>query len=185
LQQKQRKAIIANDNVSFLRRASRRRLGNVSQAEAEVALRRTIEFGGKSIEGDDLSAAARSTLGYPYLMQLVGYHLWEASADHDTISSDDVRDGVLIARSEFEECVLGSTCRVLSDGDRRFLVAMLPDEGESRIADIATRMGVISNYASHYRRRLEEQGVVSTRRRGVVVVDLPLLKDYVARMAAE
>jgi Mn-dependent DtxR family transcriptional regulator len=61
----------------------------------------------------------------------------------------------------------------------------LSDEGESRIADIAARMGVASNYASHYRRHLEEQGVVSTRRRGVVGVDLPLLKDYVARMAAE
>ena len=178
-------SLLGNDDVSFLRRASRRRLGNVSQAEAEVALRRTIEFGGKGIEGGDLSVAAQSTLGYPYLMQLVGYHLWEASAGRDTISTDDVRDGVLIAKGEFEERVLESTCRALSDGDRRFLVAMLPDEGESRIADIAARMGVTSNYASHYRRRLEEKGVVSTHRRGVVGVDLPLLKDYVARTMEE
>lgn len=63
---------------------------------------------------------------------------------------------------------------------------MVPPRAAGLLVGVSLKeLSVTSNYASHYRRRLEEQGVVSTRRRGVVGVDLPLLKDYVARMAAE
>ena len=37
---------------------------------------------------------------------------------------------------------------------------MLPDSGPSRISEIAKRMGVASNYASQYKRRLLEDGVI-------------------------
>lgn len=173
--------LVSDEEVSFLRRAARYHLGNVTDEEARIALRRTIEFGGRDIAQDDLGHAAHATLGYPYLMQLVGYHIWEAGSDSTTISLRDVEDGTALARVEFEQRVLEATYHSLSEGDVRFLEAMLPDEGDSRLADIAARMGVSSNYASHYRRRLEEQGVVSARRRGIVGIDLPMLKEYVRK----
>ena len=49
----------------------------------------------------------------------------------------------------------------LSDGSRQFLAAMAQDDGLSRTADIAVRLGVSSGYASVYRRRLRRSGMVS------------------------
>lgn len=39
---------------------------------------------------------------------------------------------------------------------------MLPDSGPSRVSEIAKRMGVASNYASQYKRRLLEDGVIAS-----------------------
>ena len=47
---------------------------------------------------------------------------------------------------------------------------MLPDSGPSRVTEIAKRMGVASNYASQYKRRLLEDGVIGER--GVVSLAL-------------
>lgn len=55
---------------------------------------------------------------------------------------------------------------------------MSVDEGESKIADVAQRMGVKSNYASQYRARLIEQGIIGERGRGRVGFDLPYFKEY-------
>lgn len=55
---------------------------------------------------------------------------------------------------------------------------MLEDEGDSKLADIAQRLGVKSNYASQYRRRLLEQGVLGERGRGYVGFELPVFREY-------
>ena len=71
-------------------------------------------------------------------------------------------------RKELKARVRDSTYRSLSDGDIRFLRAMLADEGESRMADIVARMGVSASYAGQYRNRLLAHGAIGERRRGVV-----------------
>lgn len=60
-----------------------------------------------------------------------------------------------------------------------------PDEGTSSIADVAQRMGVSSNYASQYRSRLIEQGVIETRGHGKVAFDMPFFREYVADQAKQ
>lgn len=61
---------------------------------------------------------------------------------------------------------------------------MLADGGESKIADVAERMGVKSNYASQYRARLIEQGIIGERGRGRVGFDLPYFKEYLEETLA-
>ena len=56
---------------------------------------------------------------------------------------------------------------------------MLPDGGPSALADIAQRMGVQSNYASKYKNRLIEAGVVGDVGQGHYTVELPGFKEYV------
>lgn len=62
---------------------------------------------------------------------------------------------------------------------------MLPDKGISHVADIAQRMGVSSNYASQYRSRLIDQGIIGERGRGKVAFDMPFFREYVAKRQAE
>ena len=78
--------------------------------------------------------------------------------------------------------VLESTYRSLSDGDVRFLEAMLEDVGESRVADVASRMGVSNSYAGQYKNRLLAHGVIGERRRGTVAFELPVFREYLEEM---
>jgi hypothetical protein len=66
----------------------------------------------------------------------------------------------------------------LSDVDRSFLVAMAHDDGPSRMADVAARLGVNANYASQYRLRLLAADVIRPAGRGLVAFELPYLRDY-------
>jgi hypothetical protein len=130
---------------------------------------------GRDIRDDALRLAAERTEGLPFLIQLIGYHAFNQS-DRQTIEYADVENGLLDAKEDMESMILGATLFELSDTDRRFLDAMLPDGDISRISDIAKRMNVSSQYASTYRRRLIEQGVIAPAGRGRLVFAMPMLK---------
>lgn len=178
--------LLRNDSVSFLRRAQRHGLGRIPDYEITNALIKTIEQSGRQIEMAALDHAVEAIGGFPFMMQLVGYRMWDAHADASMISAEDAVRGALLAKAEFRERVLETTYRELSDGDLRFLAAMLPDKnGESRMTDIADRMGVSSGYVSQYRKRLLEDGIIGEKGRGVVGVELPAFKDFLEERFAD
>lgn len=170
--------LLADKDVSFLRRARQHRLGRLSENEVREALRTTIEESGRTIDPQALDRATEVVEGFPFMLQLVGYNIWAENPASPRISIDDAISGIERAQKELETSILQSTYRELSDGDLRFLQAMLEDEGDSRLADIAQRLGVKSNYASQYKRRLLEQGVLGERGRGYVGFELPMFREY-------
>lgn len=73
-----------------------------------------------------------------------------------------------------EPAVLG-----LSKVDRSFLAAMAHDDGPSKIEDIRVRMGgVAPGYASMYRDRLLNTGLIEASGHGRVNIAFPYLRDY-------
>lgn len=174
-------ALLANRSVSFLRRAQRHVLGRVSDADVADAFRRTTALTGKSLDAEALDSCTKATEGFPYMLQLVGFRSWQAAHDKDRIGLDDARMGIANARRDFEEHVLAPSYRELSPTDARFVGAMLQDATESRLADVALRMGVTSRYASTYRGRLQEAGIVESPARGVVRFCLPGFAAYARR----
>lgn len=171
-------ALLRDDSVSFLRRSQQHQLGRIPDFEIADALVMTIEDAGKAIEDKALEKAVRSIDGFPFMMQLVGYRIWNAAGDADIISEANVDAGSKLARLEMRDRILETTYRELSEGDLRFLVAMLEDPSESRVSEIAKRMGVSSSYASQYKRRLLDQGVIGERGRGVVAFDIPAFREF-------
>ena len=176
-------SLLRNESVSFLRRACQHRLGRISDEEIQVALQKTIEESGRSIEPEALGAAIQAIGGFPYMMQLVGHRMWSQHPDDEAISLQDAQAGATMARRDFAQRVLDATYYDLSRGDVRVLEAMLPDRHESRLADIAERLGKGSNYVSTYKRRLVEQGVITELGRGVVTFDLPGFREYLEERA--
>lgn len=174
-------ALLRDDTVSFLRRASYRSLGRIDDREILDALRKTVETAGRFISDDALARAVTVIDGFPYMMQLVGYRMWEESARTPTISLTDVERGAVLAASDIEHKILETTYRELSKGDLRFLRAMLEDDGPSNVADIKERLGKKSNYVSQYKRRLMAQGVIEDCGHGMLRIELPLFKDYLRR----
>lgn len=170
--------LLRNQSVSFLRRSVQHHLGNISDKEIAAALKETIEGGGRRVSAESLQKMVDAIGGFPFLMQLVGFRSWDIRPEAEEITAQDAARGIELARSDMEQRVLAPTYYELSEGDKAFLASMLVDEGESRIADVAERMGVKSNYASQYRARLIEQGIIGERGRGRVGFELPYFKEY-------
>lgn len=145
-------------------------------ADVEVALRKTLADEGASTNDDAMAAAAID--GFSYMLQFVGYWMWE-EAPQSPITLEDAQRGIRLAAGELRDGVLAATYRELSNGDLRFSEAILPDEGPSTLADIAKRMGIQSNYASKYKRRLLESGVIGNVGQRRYSIDLPGFKEYV------
>ncbi|MDR1292542.1 MAG: AAA family ATPase [Clostridiales Family XIII bacterium] len=169
-----------HDSVSFLRRAFRRNLGPVSMPDVRAAIKKTVELTGREIEARALSAASEKTEGFPFLIQLIGYHAFNRS-NRKTITLADAKAGIRDAEEDMQNMILDATMFELSSKDREYLNAMLEDEGASRTADIAARMGVSASYAGQYKRRLAKLGVITETRRGEVDFVMPMMKRYMRK----
>lgn len=175
--------LVTNKSISFLRRAVHADLGRVSDADVEAAFRSTVENAGKTVSERALDICVSAIEGFPYMLQLVGYRTWVASGADAEIDEKAAERGVHEAQREIEERILAATYRELSRGDVKFLRAMLPDAQESRMSDVAERMGVKYNYAANYKKRLLAQGVIGEPATGVVRFEIPGFRDYVANQA--
>jgi hypothetical protein len=175
--------LLNDDVLTFLRRASRFALEDVDLEEVRRALRETVQTQGRRITDDALEEAAAATSGYPFMIQLVGYHVWR-KATGDVIDMAAVRAGVPEARKRLGATVHEASMADLSEVDRTYLLAMAQDEGPSSTADITARLGVSSRYANVYRTRLIDAGVIEPAGRGYVDLAIPYFREYLREHAA-
>jgi hypothetical protein len=176
---------VLNDEVlTFVRRADRHLLGAVSLGDVKRALREPIEVKGRAIAEPELETAADATHGYPFLVQLIGYHVWRQHPARFEIEPGDVDRGIAAARRRMGSLVHEPALKDLSAVDRTFLLAMARDDGPARMSDIAQRMGVDANYASQYRLRLITAEVIEQAEYGTVDFALPYLREYLRDHAA-
>lgn len=170
--------LLNDKSVSFLRRSSQRHLGRIDDNDIRVAFERTVLDAGKTIEADALEMAVGSIAGFPYMMQLVGYRTWSEASQAQKITVEHVARGIELARRGMNEGVLATTYKGLSAGDRRFLHAMLRDEDASTLSDIAHRLGKSTGYASTYKARLIEQGLIDETLDGKIRIDMPFMREF-------
>jgi hypothetical protein len=174
---------VLNDKVlTFLRRAYRIHLDNVSIAAVEVAFEMAFEEGGRHFIENSLLEAANSTCGYPYLIQLIGYYLWKNASDE--IGSVDVDRALKLSKVDLFHNVHELLYRELSDKDREFAMAMAEDMAESEFGAIVERMGVTSGYASKYRERLLRSDIIHSSGYGKLAFSPPYMKEYLLQYNA-
>lgn len=168
-----------NDDVlTFLRRADRHTVGKISHSEVAKAIREAIFDAGRSIESDLVEQAVDATGGYPFLIQLVGYHIWRQNPDSREVEPQDVERGVAAAHRRLGSLVLDPELDELTDVERSFLLAMAVDSEFSSVRDIAERLEVDGNYVSQYRLRLIRRELIESVGHGKVDFALPFLRDY-------
>jgi hypothetical protein len=139
---------VLDEGVStFLRRAERYDLHGASVAEVRAAMADTFAETGVDIGDDLLDGLAEATGGYPFLIQLVGYQVWRRAArSGNRVTADILRDGVEAAHKRMGATLLQAAYGSLSDIDQTFILRMAEDDGPSCTSDIASRMGVNSQY---------------------------------------
>ena len=109
-------------------------------------------------------------------MQLIGYNIVNlAKKDIDEVS---LKHAIEIAEEDFKNDVCGTTISVLSEKDFEFLKAMSKDKSMSNLSQIAKRLGVTTDCAQKYRKRLINAGIIEPATRGSVKFSVPLLADY-------
>ena len=147
-------------------------LDSVANALKAPALEVGIEWTPEALE-----LGTEATGGYPFMIQLVGQHAFRNTSG-GIIDESAVRAGIETARRKLGELVHEPSLADLSDVDRTFLTAMSKDDGPSRMADIAERMGVDTQYAGTYRRRLIDAEMIRPAGRCFVDYELPYIRKY-------
>ena len=176
--------VVNDDVLTFLRRAERHTLGWVAPADVERAFREPILAAGRSIGDQALQIMVEGARGYPFLLQLVGAQTWRLNPSAPEITVQDATHGVTRARRRLGALIHEPALSATSDIDKSFLLAMVQDDGPSKMADIQQRLGVDVNYASQYRLRLIAAELIYPTRRGYVDLALPYLREYLREHSA-
>jgi hypothetical protein len=161
--------LLTDSAATFLQRCSRIDIDRIADVAVARAIEQPIVEAGGSIEPDALNLAVSATSGYAFMVQLVGFYTWKASARPALrVTVADVTSGITEAEKRIGRLILEPTWKALSDVDRRFLLAMARDDGPSALTSIATRLDCDTKYAGVYRHRLIKAGMILASQRGKV-----------------
>jgi len=168
--------ILNDDILTFLRRAKQVELENVETMIIEYEFKKVFLGSKAKLTEDIVSKAAVATCGYPYLIQLVGYYLWDDMHDSGNI---DVLDDVLFkSKVELFRNVHRLIFADLSNRDREFVFAMAEDDGSSPVSLIGERMKKNKNFISLYRERLISAGVIKPCGHGLLCFTYPYMREF-------
>lgn len=174
--------VINDDVLTFLRRAERMHLADVSLSDVRTAFEKTITDNGRHADEHTLDMLADATNGYPFMIQLVGYWTWRVSQTRSSsdgeISPSDALEGIKQAKIKLGDMVHGPALNGLSPMGRDYLLAMAQDDGPSSTGDIARRLERDPGYANVYRTQLIKEDIIYQSSYGHVDFKLPYLRDY-------
>lgn len=117
-------------------------------------------------------------------MQLIGARAWTHAGSSDRIELEDVEQIQAPVIQDMIKNVHRPSLKGLSARKRDYLTAMLQDQGPSRVADIAERLGESHSYQSVYRDRLIHDGLIRPAGRGEVEFALPYLREALTNLQA-
>lgn len=170
--------LLSDDAITFLQRCSRYDIDRLNPQATRRAIAEPISEHGRSIDATALDSAVAATSGYAFMIQLVGFHSWQADVALPHITAEHVATGITEAQRRIGRMVIAPTWRTLSEVDRRFLLAMAQDDGESQLTDIADRLGVTTSYAGVYRQRLLRAGMILPAGRGRITLAHHAARDW-------
>lgn len=165
--------------ATFLRRADRIDLHAAAIDEVETSYAEVFADLPDPVAPDLLRTAAEATGGYPFLIQLVGYHLWQvAESAPGSVNAEHVDLAVAAARRRNTRMVIEAALAAASPKDLEFLRAMAKDNGPSKTADIGQRLGDARNTTGNYRARLIDAGLIESAGHGIIEFAIPGLREH-------
>jgi type II secretory pathway predicted ATPase ExeA len=170
------------DVLTYLRRAERFALQALPAPVVGPAIREPFTRVGRAVEETALDQAVAAVHGYPFLIQVVGFELWEAAAGTSQVGLETAQTAVARAEQTANRLVHEPALQDLSAADRAFLEAMARAPAEpTRIAEVAEILGATRDHVAKYRSRLIAAQVIEPAGRGYVRFAIPFLRDYLRR----
>lgn len=160
-----------------------RPIGLLTHNAAVAALLGPSQELGVDWDDDALEQALGVARGYPYFLQAVGKHVWDA-ARRSPIALEDVTVGGELARSEVDEGLYRSRWERATPAQKELLGALGETGGEepAAIADLVVATGKrrVSDL-SVARNELIKKGLVYAPARGLLAFTVPGMSDFIAR----
>ena len=170
---------ILNDKIlTFLNRAAKVILNPLQIADISACFAQALRDLDIDYDSKTLDIAARETDGYPYLFQLIGFHMLKFLGSENILTAKEVELAVSYSKKALASDVLLPCLNPMSAEDKRFLNAMALDIGECKISDIRSRLHVGKSHVQTYRRRLIDAGLIHSSSRGIVAFSIPYLGQY-------
>jgi len=174
-----------NDAIlSFFRRANRISLPKIAQGEIFADYQEAFP----DLSQKTLQEASKFTQGYPYLIQLVGYYLWE-STKRGLSEKKALEHAKMQSQMLFEQNVLSTVLQDCSETDQELLLVIAGFESDRKIPvrEIKEKFGVGKSigYFSRYRTRLIDSGLIEQDGYGYVKMAMPFLKTYLLELLNE
>lgn len=133
-----------------------------------------------------LDIALDAARGYPYFLQAIGKHVWDA-ARTDVIDADDVEVGLAAAGQEVDDGLYRSRWERATPAQREVVraLARLGGEEPAPVAEIAIAAGKArSSDISVARVELIKKGLVYAPERGQLAFTVPGMHEFVARQGS-
>ena len=167
--------ILNEDVLTFLRRANKIMLENidvnlVAHDYFDVLTNATFD-----VNKEICTQLAKSTFGYPYLIQLIGFYTWEMLVTRKTMDFERI---LLQSKAILYENVHQLMFKSLSKMEQEFSFCMSQDGITSNISDVMARWGKEKNYVSTYRARLIANGFIKSVGRGQIAFTLPYMNEF-------
>ncbi|QOL35058.1 ATP-binding protein [Bifidobacterium lemurum] len=179
---------LVNDEVTtFLRRALRCELTNVPITDVKNSFLSVVAESNKTIGDDEALKAAVHTDGYPYMIQLIGYYMWQSAQRRHCaeITDEDVTNGIADASRVFDDAVCAPVLDGLTSAERLFVSAMVPDHpADSAISDIEKRTKRSRSWVNKYRASLIKNTLIRSTGYGRVAFAIPHIGEYLSNRAS-
>ena len=164
---------------TFLARAWQPDLGRLTDADVERGLVDTAATAGGRFEPLALRRAVELAAGEPFLLQLVGYHAWEA-AHRQPIRVAEVERAASPALATYNRAVTARMVADVSPDQRAFLASMARHGTPVRLGDVRAEHEWSQSQAGVYRQRLIDAGLVVPAGWGLVEFAIPGVADVLA-----
>ena len=174
--------LINGKAMSFLQRAQPEDLSEISNLEVKLSLKDSFNESGLSLGGDELDRVADATHGYAYLIQLVGFYVWDRANKHRSnstvVSKEDVDNGIALAINRFHETVHEPAISNISRNAMEYLIALADHDGPTSTKSLTAELGKKAGSTTYTQRTLIQRQVIERTARGYVDFSIPLLREY-------
>lgn len=157
------------DGLTFFLRAATYEMTPLNQGLIREDYKKTLE-----LSSDVAEKMASITKGYAFAYQALGKYMWEAG-------HKEITDEVLLLLDEaLAEKVYKKIWSELAPKDKWFLEYIVQKDqmSASELLEITQKK---HNEWSEPRKRLSEKGIIDTKTRGMISLNLPRLKEFVEK----
>jgi hypothetical protein len=133
----------------------------LGEADSIRALTIPAEQFGRPFEPAAAQLLNGFTGGYPYAIQVYGFHAWEATQGEEAIGTGSIKQAIQDANRQMEDNVYRQRWQQSASSERRYMAAvasLLASDQATTGGDVANYLGTSTRKLSSYRARLIEKG---------------------------
>lgn len=159
-------------------------IGSLIAKDAATALTEPAAELGVTWTRAAIDAVGDAAQGYPYFLQEFGKQTWDVASGPDTITVEDVRTALPIARDELDTGFFRVRVDRTTDAERAYLRAMasLGGPGPYLSSEVATALGKQrTSQVGPTRDALIKRGLCYSPRWGEIAFTVPMFDEFVRR----